>query len=313
MKWFLLLLLQPSAARSNFPRVTQTELCINLLLFWQRAAVNLFITKTPALSPHAALAKRREGWLPVVSSTLPAEGSHSQCGSSWDAENSRNLLWAFKSLILSTLTLSLALQRALLLFPPLFSTGKVGAGHGLASGRSPTNQRFHVNNCLLWLFRNSFPCCQACKQYFPLAERKSCTRDRASEGRGGWCSEWKSWWLTGQEVRRSTGATHLSRDSRVQIAPKLLEVRVWWVFHLESLLWIRFERRKKENLRQCGKWHIYVYRYLFSVCISVSHVIYDFVFELYLSHIFKEQKTRHFRVGPETKLGALLYFLWPHK
>lgn len=44
----------------------------------------------------------------------------------------------------------------------------------------------------------------------------------------------------GQEV---DGATHLSRDSRVQIAPKLLEVCVRWVFHLESLLWATIERR----------------------------------------------------------------------
>lgn len=142
-------------ARSNFPRVTQTELCINLLLFWQRAAVNLFITKTPALSPHAALAKRGEGWLSVVSSTLPAKGSHSQSGSSRDAENSRNLLRAFKSLIPRTLSAPLSGSTTSTAF---ISTSllhrKVGAGHGLASGRSQTNQRFHVNNCLLWLFRN---------------------------------------------------------------------------------------------------------------------------------------------------------------
>lgn len=46
-------------ARSNFPQVTQTELCINLLLFWQRAAVNLFITKTPALPPRSPGEARR--------------------------------------------------------------------------------------------------------------------------------------------------------------------------------------------------------------------------------------------------------------
>lgn len=53
--------------------------------------------------------------------------------------------------------------------------------------------------------------------------------------------------------RKSTGDTHLSRDSRVQITPKLLEVRVRWVFYLESLLWTTFGRRKKENLKQCEK------------------------------------------------------------
>lgn len=47
--------------------------------------------------------------------------------------------------------------------------------------------------------------------------------------------------------------THLPCDCRVEITPQLLEVRVRWVFHLESLLWRvnkkkqRYEMRWEEN------------------------------------------------------------------